>query len=177
MVNEAWLFTFCHWTHGCDVNVVKNYLKGAELRQQWKRQSSFSIIHNFLPNHGRILPGLTFSGSEPLNVNTGRILPWFGRKWLIVEKIEYFLSLHYYRQLFKPVAHGILSPNSIVSQAVFLFLFTFTKYNEFRDNKSNTKNDIVLYISCSWFLFLTIITCAFPRYTERYTVQDVWVCV
>ena len=25
MVNEAWLFTFCHWTHGCDVNVVKNY--------------------------------------------------------------------------------------------------------------------------------------------------------
>ena len=27
MVNEAWLFTFCHWTHGCDVNVVKNYLK------------------------------------------------------------------------------------------------------------------------------------------------------
>ena len=27
MVNEAWLFTFCHWTHGCDVSVVKNYLK------------------------------------------------------------------------------------------------------------------------------------------------------
>ena len=29
MVNEAWLFTFCHWTHGCDINVVKNYLKRA----------------------------------------------------------------------------------------------------------------------------------------------------
>ena len=29
MVNEAWLFTFCHWTHGCDVNVVKNYLNSS----------------------------------------------------------------------------------------------------------------------------------------------------
>ena len=29
MVNEASLFTFWHWTHGCDVNVVKNYLKYA----------------------------------------------------------------------------------------------------------------------------------------------------
>ena len=27
MVNVAWLFTFYHWTHGCDVNVVKNHLK------------------------------------------------------------------------------------------------------------------------------------------------------
>ena len=26
MVNEAWLFTFYHWTHGCDVSIVKNYL-------------------------------------------------------------------------------------------------------------------------------------------------------
>ena len=26
IVNEARLFTFWHWTHGCDVNVVKNYL-------------------------------------------------------------------------------------------------------------------------------------------------------
>ena len=50
-------------------------------------RSSFSIIHNFLPNHGRILPGLTFNGSEPLNVNTGRILPGFGRKLRIVEKL------------------------------------------------------------------------------------------
>ena len=28
MVNEAWLFTIYHWTHGCDINVVKNYLNG-----------------------------------------------------------------------------------------------------------------------------------------------------
>ena len=29
MVNDVdlWLFTFWHWTHGFDVNVVKNYLK------------------------------------------------------------------------------------------------------------------------------------------------------
>ena len=27
MINEAWLFTFCHWTHGCDINIVKNYLE------------------------------------------------------------------------------------------------------------------------------------------------------
>ena len=27
MVNEAWLFTFWHWTHSCDVNAVENYLK------------------------------------------------------------------------------------------------------------------------------------------------------
>ena len=55
-------------------------------------QSSFSIIHNFLPNHARILPGLTFNGSQPLNVNTGRILPGLGRKLRIIEKLEYFTS-------------------------------------------------------------------------------------
>ena len=35
--------------------------------------TSFSIIRDFLPNPGRILPALTFSGSQPLNVNAGRI--------------------------------------------------------------------------------------------------------
>ena len=51
-------------------------------------QSSFSIIRNFLPNHGRILPALTFNGWRPLYVNAGRILPWFGRKFRIIEKLE-----------------------------------------------------------------------------------------
>ena len=50
--------------------------------------SSFSIIRNFMPNHGRILPGLTFNQLQPLNVNTGRIMPGFGRKLRIVEKLE-----------------------------------------------------------------------------------------
>ena len=40
MVNEAWLLTFCHWTHGCDVNVVKNYLKA----KQWIKGSLASLI-------------------------------------------------------------------------------------------------------------------------------------
>ena len=44
------------------------------------RQSTFPIFHNFLPNYGRIPPALTYNGSQPLNVNAGRILPGFGRK-------------------------------------------------------------------------------------------------
>ena len=35
IVNEAWLFTFCHWTHGCDVNVVNNYLNPTKLWSVW----------------------------------------------------------------------------------------------------------------------------------------------
>ena len=41
---------------------------------------SFPLFCNFLPNPGRILPALTYNGSQPLNVNAGRILPGFGRK-------------------------------------------------------------------------------------------------
>ena len=49
----------------------------------------FSIIRYFLANHGRVLPALTYNGRDPLNVNAGRILPWFARKCRIVEKLEY----------------------------------------------------------------------------------------
>ena len=52
-------------------------------------QSRFSIIRYFLANHGRILPALTYNGRDPLNVNAGRILPWFARKCWIVEKLEW----------------------------------------------------------------------------------------
>ena len=38
MVNEAWLFTFCHCRHGIDVNFVKNYL-------YYKR--SWCICHDY----------------------------------------------------------------------------------------------------------------------------------
>ena len=54
--------------------------------------SSFSIFHHFLPNYGRILPALTFNGRHKLNVNLGRILPWFGRKCRIVFSIVVFMS-------------------------------------------------------------------------------------
>ena len=30
MFSEASLFTFCHWTDGCDAYVVKNYLETSE---------------------------------------------------------------------------------------------------------------------------------------------------
>ena len=33
MFNEAWLFTFGHWTHGCDISVVKNYLNDVPKNQ------------------------------------------------------------------------------------------------------------------------------------------------
>ena len=51
----------------------------------WK--SIFSIIRHFLPNPGRILTALTFNGLRPQNVNARRILPGFGRKWRIIEKL------------------------------------------------------------------------------------------
>ena len=69
----------------------------AESCQDWQSMdsdhSSFSTIRNFLPNHGRILPGLTFNVLRPLNVNPGRILPWFGRKSRIVEKLDWISVL------------------------------------------------------------------------------------
>ena len=34
-----------------------------------QRQSTFPIFRNFLPNHGRILPTLTYNGSQALNVD------------------------------------------------------------------------------------------------------------
>ena len=43
------------------------------LLKEWL-YSCFSLIRDFLQNHGRILPGLTYTGSQPLNVNTGRKL-------------------------------------------------------------------------------------------------------
>ena len=51
----------------CDKTIIANQL-------------SFPIFPNFLPNPGRILPALTYNGSQPLNVNAGRILPGFGGK-------------------------------------------------------------------------------------------------
>ena len=36
----------------------------------------------------QILPGLTYNGSQPLNVNAGRILPGFGRKLGNIAKLE-----------------------------------------------------------------------------------------
>ena len=50
--------------------------------------SSFPIFPNFLPNHGRILPALTYNGSQPLNANAGRILPGFGRKLGNIGKLD-----------------------------------------------------------------------------------------
>ena len=62
----------------------------------WKSFScehlTFPIFRNFLPNHGRILPALTHNGSQPLNVNAGRILPGFGRKLRNIGKLEWLDS-------------------------------------------------------------------------------------
>ena len=55
----------------------------------WPGHSSFPIFPNFLPNPGRILPALTFNGCDPLYVNAGRILPWFGRKLRNIGKLEW----------------------------------------------------------------------------------------
>ena len=78
-------------------------LSGSDCRRWWRRwwwylllsvqlvvitvpiQSSFSMIRHFLPNPGSILPALTFYGRNLLNVNAGRILPGFGRKWRVIE--------------------------------------------------------------------------------------------
>ena len=51
--------------------------------------SGFPIFRNFLPNHGRILPALTYNGLQPLNANAGRILPGFGRKLWNIGKLAY----------------------------------------------------------------------------------------
>ena len=56
------------------------------MKLEW--QSSFPIFRHFLPNHGRILPALTYNGSQPLNVNAGRILPGFGRKLGNIGKLD-----------------------------------------------------------------------------------------
>ena len=58
-----------------------------EIIQRWLH-SSFLAIRHFLTNPGRILQVLTLNGSQPLNVNAGRILPAFGIKCRITEKIE-----------------------------------------------------------------------------------------
>ena len=50
MVNEAWLFTFWHWTHGCDVNVVKNYLN-------YEIKAFFEILHEN-DNYQQFLRGI-----------------------------------------------------------------------------------------------------------------------
>ena len=52
---------------------------------------------DFLPNHGRIPPALTYNGSQGLNIYAGIILPGFGRKFGNIGKLEYEQQL----QLFK----------------------------------------------------------------------------
>ena len=66
-----------------------------------EQHSSYSIFLYSLPNHGRILPALTFNGRHPLNINPGMILPWFGRKMSNCRKtrltsavIFYIIRLH-----------------------------------------------------------------------------------
>ena len=69
------------------------------IKREWQRQllsvvksrhknSSFPLFRNFLPNSDRILPALTFNGCNPLYVNAGRILPWFGRKLRNIGKVD-----------------------------------------------------------------------------------------
>ena len=45
-----------------------------------------------------IIPSKTYNGRYPLNVNAGKILPWFGRKWRIVEKLKQ-LNKYYFKLL------------------------------------------------------------------------------
>ena len=47
MVNEAWLFTFWHWTHGCDVNIVKNYLKKWPVKVRYLPESAVQSLSIF----------------------------------------------------------------------------------------------------------------------------------
>ena len=74
------------------IRLVKALLKPIKRNYKLPRfehwHSSFSIIHNFLPNPGRIPPALASNGLRPLNVNAGRILPGFGRKLWIIGKLE-----------------------------------------------------------------------------------------
>ena len=44
MVNEVRLFTFCHWIHGCDVNVVKNYLNTLHRLHCENTKKKFQIL-------------------------------------------------------------------------------------------------------------------------------------
>ena len=60
MVNEAWLFTFCHWTHGCDVIVVKNYLK---LTISFVEQL-FSFTFWFKITKGKVKFGLNWNNKK-----------------------------------------------------------------------------------------------------------------
>ena len=56
---------------------------------EFAKPIEFSYIFKiFWPNHGRILPALTYNGPQPLNVNAGRILPGFGRKLGNIGKLE-----------------------------------------------------------------------------------------
>ena len=50
-------------------NLKQTMLKTVSTGQEIHWHSSFSIIHNSLPNPGRILPALIFNGLQPLNVN------------------------------------------------------------------------------------------------------------
>ena len=63
------------------------------------KQSTFPIFRNFLPNHGRILPALTYNGLQPLIVNAGRILPGFGRKLRNIGKLDYVETRTDYKDL------------------------------------------------------------------------------
>ena len=70
MVSEASLFTFCHWTHHCDVKVVKNYVKRylhwpsrAMCRRhdvsavQYCTTTPVSLNSRKVPHHGALLRG------------------------------------------------------------------------------------------------------------------------
>ena len=78
----------CTWS-GCGLKGFRSPVPQPIYRNcKCNLHSSFSIIHHFLPYPGRILPALTSNGLRPLNINAGRILPGFGRKWWIIEKID-----------------------------------------------------------------------------------------
>ena len=60
MVSEAWLVTICHWTHGCDINVVKNYLNW-KLNYHLHLKDGVRYCFQFVSSH------LNLGGSHPAN--------------------------------------------------------------------------------------------------------------
>ena len=62
-------------------------------------KSNCSTIRHFPPNPGRVLPALTFNELWPWNVNAGRILLGFGRKWRTLEKLDclFVKSIEHFR--------------------------------------------------------------------------------
>ena len=75
--------------------------------------SSFSAFRRFLPITGRILQGLTFNGSQPLDVNTGMILPGFGRKSRNIEKLQYLLCVSFHQTDFHFIPQFIVKTHAV----------------------------------------------------------------